>query len=302
MSWLTAVIESILSYFFLSLGFVLQKKHIHWFGAAVRSSREYKTHKLLWLSGLVLVNLSPLLNFPALQVLSPSLVAAVSGLNIIFTLFLSRALLKSALYTSDYFLSGLIAVSIAGIGAFSLPGTGQPGAFSPWFFQGLPLLFFGVSCLMRPFLKNEKTIVLYTLLLSLVSGTMAGYMLILMKLLQVEKGTRFFSYLLSPYLYFYLICGLLSFVAINMAYRKGSIVLISPVQYSSMVFYPALASYIIFGNRVRFLPFLFFCIIIFSVLVLVKKHGHEAETPHDKINLLDQERSHDPRSSGYERT
>lgn len=264
MRMIIAFIASLISYFILSLGFVLQKKGIKWSGLSDR---------ILWLAGLLLVQIAPLFNFFSLQRLDASVVTAVSGSNIIFTLFLSRALLGVVLLPADYFYSGLIALSIAGAGLFSVPGGQNSGDFFPWLFQAFPLLLFGLSFLFRTFLAAGKARLAKALVLGLVSGSLAGYMIILMKLLQVRNGLDLLSYFRSPYLYFYLLSGILSFTAVSLAFRKGPIILISPVQYASMVFYPAVASAFVFPSRPRFLQVFFFGVIILSVLLLVKRHA-----------------------------
>lgn len=275
MSYLIAFIASILSYFILSLGFVLQKKGIHWLSNKEKSTQQYKTDRILWFVGLVLVNVAPMINFLALKELSSAVVTAVSGLNIIFTIFLSRTLLGSVIYASDYFYSGLIALSIAGIQLFSFSGTQIKGIFFPYFFQILPILLFVIYFLLKLLFQNKKLLMLNTILLSLIAGSMTGYMIILMKILQIQTRMKISLFFISPYFYFYLICGLFSFIAISMAYKIGNIMLISPIQYSSMVFYPFIASYCIFSLKLHTSEVIFFSVIILCVVLIIKNHRKE---------------------------
>lgn len=280
MDVLIALLMTLLCNFLLSFGFVLQKKGIAWLGAKRGSYPELAKDRLLWITGLVLVNVAPLFNFFAFGTLGPQIVIAVSGLNIVFTVFLSRWLLKNPLLPSDLLFSFLITLCVIGVGLMSnqSESTAHVTLFWPLLFLSVPILLLLMVILFRILLKERFTTIIQTVLLAFIAGSMGGYMTILMKLLRMAApDLNLLAYLTSPYLYFYFLFGILSFVSISLAYKKGSIIIISPIQYGMIVLYPILSTFLIFKSPFQPLQFLLFMAIAVFVALLVKQHAHETK-------------------------
>ncbi len=276
MDFLTGLSQTLLCNFLLSLGFVMQKKGIAWLGRKSGSYPSFKNDRLLWILGFMLVNISPLFNFLAFGYLGPQIVIAVSGLNIVFTIFLSRLILKNSLLPSDYVFSFLITLCIIGVGLISKQdsNTGHVALFWPLVFFSIPLFLFILYFILRPLLKEKFTPIIQTVLLAFVAGSMAGYMTILMKLVRMTaQGIDLLAYLKTPYLYFYLLFGILSFVAISLAYRRGSIIVISPIQYGMIVLFPVIATYPIFNQPIQIVQIILFVTIATCVGMIVSKHA-----------------------------
>jgi drug/metabolite transporter (DMT)-like permease len=278
MDFAIALLMTLLCNFLLSFGFVLQKKGISWLGAKKGSYPGYARDRLLWITGLVLVNVAPIFNFFAFGTLGPQIVIAVSGLNIVFTIFLSRWLLKNRLLPSDLLFSFLIMLCIIGVGLISDQdvSSAQVSLFWPLVFLFFPILLLLSVFLFRKILNGHFTPILQTALLAFIAGSMSGYMTVLMKLLRMAAANlNLIAYLASPYLYFYFLFGILSFVSISLAYKKGSIIIISPIQYGMIVLYPILSTFLIFQSPFQPVQFFLFLTIAVFVALLVRQHAHE---------------------------
>lgn len=276
--YILAICEAIACYFCLSLGFVLQKKGIGWIGHTGPKDKSYQHSLIIWILGFIFMNLAVLPNFLALRVLNAYVVNAISGLNIVFLVFLSRFLLGETIIKTDYIYSGLMLAAIVGVNLIDQRHSGNSGFSQPmaYFFAALPIAFFVIYLLIKtlksPFAQNGN---IQAIFMATLGGGMSGYAVTLLKILELQHGTRFAAYLTSPYFYSYFGVSVLSFLALQMAYKSGRMIIVGPVQYAMTVFYPILASYPIFSLRVNPLQIIFFALIIGSVVMMVTQHHND---------------------------
>lgn len=240
----------ILAYFLLALGFVFQKK-----GIGIFSKERKKLDFIFWISGLILININPFINFFALNLVPSYVINAISALTIVFTILLSALLLKEKLFTSDIIYIIGITIMIASI-TFKTKDTPQlmPPFILSLIFAVLPIILF---FLIIPFMhlasknklegKGSMPAFIKVIIPSITSGSMAGFMVVAMKLLQLDKGSQLnLTYFSSIYLYLFLLNGLISFIAIQIAYKNGSMIMIAPMQYGFTVLYPIIISLFLF--------------------------------------------------------
>ena len=240
----------ILAYFLLALGFVFQKK-----GIGIFSKERKRSDFIFWISGLILININPFINFFALNLVPSYVVNAISALTIVFTILLSALLLKEKLFTSDIIYIIGITIMIAAI-TFKTKDTPQlmPPFILSFIFAVLPIILF---FLILPFMhlasknqlegKGSMPAFIKVIIPSITSGSMAGFMVVAMKLLQLDKGSQLkLTYFSSIYLYLFLLNGLISFIAIQIAYKNGSMIMIAPMQYGFTVLYPIIISLFLF--------------------------------------------------------
>jgi len=272
---LAGIIFAIIAYFILALGFVLQKK-----GIAIFSPSRKKQDTFFWVLGFILININPVFNFLSLLHIPSYLVNAISGLTIVFTVFLSALLLREKIYKSDILFTILMVISIFNVTFFnSTPTQTLPPKGLVLLFTLLPIVLFLLT-IPSLFLKktnhenqNFSFFVTRILLPAFSSGSMSGFMVILMKLVQLEKGnTLSLSYLHSLYLYLFLTHGIVSFIAIQVAYKYGKMVAIAPIQYGAQIVYPILASYLLFSLDVVSLQIAGFVLLTFCVVMIVRRH------------------------------
>jgi|GEM_PF-700220 len=255
MNYLNGIFLGTIAYFLLALGFVFQKKGINIF------SKERKLKDIIfWVTGLILININPIINFYALKYVPSYVVNSISALTIVFTIILSAFLLKEKIFSSDFIYIAAITLFIVVI-TFKTKDASQnmPALSSSTFFAILPIIIFFIFILLifftTPF-KNKGTLntkkqifgkSLKAIISSSCSGAMAGFMVIAMKLLQMDRGIDLsLLYFKSIYLYLFLLNGLISFIAIQIAYKNGSMVIVAPLQYGFTVLYPVIASLFLF--------------------------------------------------------
>ena len=269
--------EAVLGYFCTSLGFVLQKKGIGWLGFQGRKGPGYYRDLWTWGIGFALLNLAVLPNYLSLGVLNAYIVNAISGLNIVFMIFLSRWILNEPLHPQDYLYTLIMCAAIVGINLADGSGASVSTIQADFAYlaAAIPVGSLFIWFLLRVAKVLRPTSGLQALWLAPASGSMSGLMITYMKILQLERGTQLLSYLGSPYLYCFFTVSALSMVAIQMAYRMGSMILVCPAQFATTVFYPILAAYPIFSLPVNPVQVVCFIAIVTTVVLMVKDHARE---------------------------
>ncbi|MFN3412077.1 MAG: DMT family transporter [Exilispira sp.] len=281
---ISGILLGILAYFLLALGFVLQKKGINIF------SKERKLSDfILWIIGLILININPLVNFFALNMVPTYVINAISALTIVFTIILSALLLKEKIFGSDIIYIIGITIMIVAI-TFNTKETTQimPVFKLSIFFALLPILLFFIILIYILKLNKNNSLqksknsgfnnFFKVIIPSATSGSMAGFMVVAMKILQLDKGLNLnIKYFSSIYLYLFLLNGLISFIAIQIAYKNGTMIMIAPLQYGFTVLYPIIISLFLFplkGGFIESLNIIALAISIFiSIWGIVSKHS-----------------------------
>jgi hypothetical protein len=270
-----AFCEAIVCYFSTSLGFVLQKKGISWLDNHGEKDRRYYSNLCLWLIGYALLNLAIIPNYLALGVLNSYIVNAISGLNIVFVVFLSKLVLKESIYRLDYFYTFIMCTSIVLI---NLVDRNVGAAMTiqvnyAYLAAAIPIIIFLIWGIARVTKIIQPTSGLQAIFLAALGGGMSGSMVTYLKILEIERGMHILSYLTSPFLYCFLAVALLSMVAFQLAYKMGAMILVGPAQFATMVFYPVMISYPIFQIPVNPIQMICFLVIILSVGLMVYNHN-----------------------------
>ncbi len=250
MNFLIGILLGTLAYFLLALGFVFQKK-----GIKIFSAERKPIDFIFWISGLILININPFVNFIALGFVPSYVINAISALTIVFTILLSATLLKEKLFGSDFIYIFAITFLIAVITLKTKDASQNMPVFSlSLIFALAPIVLFlldlpFVHLTIKGRFKSDSMMPAFSKVIipSITSGAMAGFMVIAMKLLQLDKGSSLsVKYFNSIYLYLFLLNGLISFIAIQIAYKNGSMIVVAPLQYGFTVLYPVIASLFLF--------------------------------------------------------
>ncbi|MCX8059115.1 MAG: hypothetical protein N3A58_06850 [Spirochaetes bacterium] len=255
-----------LAYFTLSAGFVLQKK-----GIKFANTKDI----LIWITGFILMNLAPLINYFALKGISPSIVTASSGISVPLTIFLSKFILNTKIKITDYIYSILMMLFIFLANYFS--ENKEFNSFSKnalYFFVFLPSLLFLILIIINKFYKNKnnKIKLINTIIYSFSGGSLAGMMMIVLKIFQIEDVFSNKNFIFNQFFLLYLFLGITSFLSIQFAYRNGDILIVSPIQYGTQVFFPLLSIYFIFYTKIILIQVLSFILIILFAIKLVLSH------------------------------
>ena len=280
MSPVPAILIGLSGTFLLSLGMVLQKRHVAWMGHKGSRDAAFRRDLLGWLLGFVLMNVAPVTNYFALLGLAANVVSALIGADVAFTALLVAFFLKERLGGAEIAWTAILFVAL-GLAGFR-GGSPSPGfSVSPYLlFYVLPVAVGLVALLARWRLsardkaapgregaatelgaghaaaasgtaasgtaagpRHGKLAVVF----ACVAGAFGGYMVLTMRALQLAAGNDLVRWLSTPYLYLYVLGGILSFVTVQLAYKDGSMGTVSPAFYGMQVLWPALASYAVLG-------------------------------------------------------
>ena len=258
---------AMLAYSCISTGFVLMKMGIGWTGWKDKRNRTFYKYLALWITGFIIMNIYGVPSAIALKQLSPHIVAAFAGWGIVMLVFLSHFFLKEKLHKSDYFFSLGIVTGIFLLNFFEGPASINMIDSRGMIFLGLlPIILFILG------FSNRLSAKMKTVIFASVSGISAGLMVVFLKLLVFKYRYQIVLYFDSPYLYLYMAFAILSFIALQMAIKKGSMMIIGPVQYATTILYPLLAAFFIFHQEIIIIQFLALGAIVYSVVAILKKH------------------------------
>jgi drug/metabolite transporter (DMT)-like permease len=70
----------------------------------------------------------------------------------------------------------------------------------------------------------------------------------------------------------YLFFSLAAFVTLQVAYKLGQMMTVGPIQYSAVIIYPALCSFLVFGKHINLVQIAAILVIIYSVIAILRKH------------------------------
>ncbi len=264
----------------LSLGNSLQKLNIGWMDGAGRGgpaaaasqgaegARRGRSRAFAgWLLGFLMMNVVPVFQFIALLGLPANIVAAFAGSSVAFTAIFARFLLGERIGIRRAAWTIALFAAIAGAGLLGRGSAGDSG-FSPialWAFIGLPAVLAAILVASRARRRGRRLAVL----LAAASGCFGGYMVVAMRALQLDAGSELsFSWLSSPYLYAFLVCGFGGFSIVQLAYKDGEMARVAPALYGMQVLWPALASYFVFGSSFVALQAAAFAAVAISVAAI----------------------------------
>lgn len=282
MSPVPAIAIGLSGNFLLSLGMVLQKRHVSWMGYKGPRDAAFRRELLGWLLGFVLMNIAPVTNYFALLGLAANVVSAMIGADVAFTALLAAFFLKEKLGKAE---AAWTIVLFSALGLAGLRGGAPSTGFRtlPYAaFFALPVAV-GLAALLARWrlgrsqggagaedgakARNARLAVVF----ALVGGSIGGYMVLTMRGMQLAAGNDLVRWLSTPWLYLYALGGILSFAAIQLAYKDGSMGSVSPAFYGMQVLWPALASYAVLGAAFDALQAAAFAAIAFSILMISRK-------------------------------
>jgi drug/metabolite transporter (DMT)-like permease len=267
------MIESILTALFgtsiFSAGVILQKKGSVWMSWKERLNRRFVRSFLLWLAGILLsYAISTLFVGAASRNLSPQMISAITGWNVVLIVFLSGVFLKEKLQSTDIIYSGVIVSCIIIMSRFQ--GGGKPVVVGGGILYWLLLVPFVLLVPVFTKLTDKKR---KTVLLSIFSGFLGGLTIVFMNILVKESGDSIQGILNNPLLYIYFFSGVLSVAAKQAAYRIGDVILITPLQTGFTMVYPLVCSYILFDSQVSSVQFVMVLMIVLSCWKLQKSRN-----------------------------
>jgi len=241
------------------------KKGINWIGWKGAKSRHYRQNLTIWILGFLILNSSGLFTALAVKRLPPQEVSAFAGFGILVMILLSRLLLNERLYISDIPGAAMIIAAISLLGMNTMPDNA-----SIWNKLGLapliPILLLPLLFLLAGIILKKGSCTAY----SIGSGSASGLLVILLKILVAHHGFDLQAFFSSPYLYLYIMYALLSLFCLQMALKKGPMMQVGPLQYSSLILYPALCVPLL-GGSIFFMHAPLFLISAAGIWIIMRK-------------------------------
>jgi len=244
-----SIISAVLGSAVVSLGMVLQKKGVGWFGkkSGPEQKKESRRDRTAWLVGYGLNNSLVLFYFFALKALEPSIVGAMMGLNIVFTALFSRTILKEPL--SKRVIAGS-AILIACIAVANLSTRGDAVSRSAPFgmiaaFYLFPFLLVPLAFALRRFARFRGQS--FAAMFALAAGCLEGVVIVLVKAMQHARGNDVLGYLTTPYLYAYYVATVAITGFMQVAYANARMTSVAPALWGAQIAYPVLIAYAAFS-------------------------------------------------------
>lgn len=267
LSTLSAVLGSAV----VSLGMVLQKRGVAWLRPGQPRDAAFRRDRAIWIWGFVLNNLLVVFYFFALKALSPSVVGAMMGLNLLFTNLFSAFIVKEPLSRR------VVAFSVVMVGFIVMANLAAPEAVEGQSVPlGLVLAFFAF-----PFALAAAALPLrrlaglgkddYATFFAAAAGCLEGVVIVLVKAMETERGNDVLGYLTTPYLYMYAAATVAVISFMQVAYSHGKITRVAPVLWGAQIAYPVLITYVAFRAPVVPLQLAAFVGIVLCVVVIQTK-------------------------------
>ncbi len=266
MNYVFSVIMALIAFFCLSFGFILMKMGINWMGWKESKNKIYYKNLFIWITGLIIANIYGIPSALALKNLPPHMVSVFAGWGIVVLIYLSYFLLKEKIFKTDYLFSFLIILGIFLLSYFKQESSGetiQPIGIYILGFIPIVLFLFGFA--------KKITNPVKTAIYGAVSGFSAGLMIIFLRILVLKYQYQVGLYFTSPFSYLYIIFALLSFVALQFAFKHGPMMITGPAQYSTTIIYPLFAAWLIFHDQINLIQLILIGIISYSVIMIMKK-------------------------------
>ncbi len=268
MDVLFAIVMATLAYSSVSAGMVLMKKGIDWLGWKGSKGKLFYKNFFIWVLGFIIMNLYGIPSAIALKVLPAHVVSAFAGWGIVAVIVFSAILLKEKISGMEMVYSGLIVMGIVLINVIGTKDSAErsPDIIGLVLVSLLPILVISIHKLVK---QSRFSAALW----AGVAGASAGMMVVYLKLLIGERGYSVSEYFSCLWFWLYVFFALLSFIAIQVACKKGDMVTVGPVQYCATILWPLFAAFVVFGEKISVLQLFMFMIITASVFSILKKRS-----------------------------
>ena len=270
--WIS-ILSAVLGSAVISLGMVLQKKGVAWFGkkSEPEGNEQNRRDRASWLIGYGLNNSLVIFYFFALKSLEPSIVGAMMGLNIVFTALFSRTILKEPLSRrvivgSAILVVCIIVANLAEQGDFA----SSPAPFmTVAAFYLFPFALVPVAIALRRFARFRS--LPFATMFALSAGCLEGVVIVLVKAMQHARGSDVLAYFSTPYLYAYYIATVAITVFMQVAYSNARMTGVAPVLWGAQISYPVLITYAAFAAPIVPLQLAAFVGVVACVILIQSK-------------------------------
>lgn len=227
----------------------------------------------IWGLGTIFMMIAPLIIQYATSLGGASLVGAMSGTGLAILVLFSRFVMKEEIRPNE--LAGVAVILAASvlIGVFSAKGTVQStiNLFSLFLFIGIISAVFAVLLLVS--LKMGK---LTSIVLGGFSGAVGGFVTLLQKV-TMSNPTGASSIFTNPFFYTWVAVSLVSFLILQMSYKKDKAIRIVPAFWACFIIVPVLGGVICFREVLNFFQWAGIALIVCGVFLITVKRDAKAE-------------------------
>jgi len=226
----------------------------------------YRRDFIIWLIGIAMTVCASVFYSASLKFSDKSsIIASLSGIGLVGLLLYAGLVLKEAIGAREIFSSALIILGTGVISYFNQPlAQAQEYRLAGFIYVVLILiLFFGALALISA--KWQK---LWGFAFGLIAGSLIGLAMILGDMALVKAGGSFLGQLSNLYVYLALLSATGALILTQVAFFKGSAVLVVPTINSFIILTPLLVEYSTFGTRLNWIQYAGILLIIPGIILL----------------------------------
>jgi drug/metabolite transporter (DMT)-like permease len=194
-----------------------------------------------------------------------SIIAALSGTGLVGLLIFAALVLKESIGFREIFSSGLIIIGTGMVSYFDQPlSETQEYNLGNFIYMiiGLLAIFGALS------IAGAKSARFHGFAFGLVAGSFIGLAMILADMALVRSGGDLITQFLNPYVYFAMISALSALAITQVAFFKGTAVLVVPTINSFIILTPLVVEYFTFGTLLNLVQYLGVAVIVIGIVIL----------------------------------
>jgi drug/metabolite transporter (DMT)-like permease len=194
-----------------------------------------------------------------------SIIAALAGIGLVGLLVYAALVLKESLGFRELFSSGLIIIGTGLISYFDRPLTGaQHYDLSSFVYVIVSIIaFFGLISI-----AGYKLVKFWGFAFGLIAGSCIGLAMILADMALVKSGGNLITQFMNPWIYFAMIIALTALAVTQVAFFKGTAVLVVPTINSFVILMPLLVEYFTFRTMLNLTQYTGVAIVIVGIIIL----------------------------------
>ncbi len=226
----------------------------------------HRRNFLIWLVGISMTVAASVFYSLSLKLTDKSsLVASLNGVGLIGLVLYAWLVLKERVGAREVFSSLLIIAGTGTISYFNQPlSAAQHYQLANFIYTGSALLIFFAAIAVAG-LKFPK---FYGFSFGLIAGSLIGLAMILGDMALVKSQGNFFGQFKNVYLYLAMLSATSALILTQVAFLKGTAMLVVPTINSFIILTPLLAEYFTFGTRLDAIQYLGVAVIVTGVIIL----------------------------------
>ncbi len=226
----------------------------------------YRRDFIIWVIGVLMTVAAAAFYSASLKFTDKaSIIAAMSGIGLVGLLIFAGLVLKESIGLREIFSSGLIIIGTGMISYFDQPlSEAQNYNLGNFLYASLSLVaIFAVLAF-----AGARSPKFHGFTFGLIAGSLIGLAMILADMALVKSGGNLISQFLNPYIYFAMISALSALAITQVAFFKGTAVLVVPTINSFIILTPLMVEYSTFGTLLNLTQYSGVAVIVIGIVML----------------------------------